>query len=324
MPKFSIIVACYNCFSKMTKCLECLSNQTFKEFEVIFVDDYSTDDSYIKLDKYLKNSKLNYKLLKNKENIGAGLTRNKGISEATSEYIFFLDPDDYIENNTLELINNIIERENVDCVFFDYYYRTKKNDIYYKTLSRCKEGLITKSDALVCSTGSTCCKVYLLENIKKNKVEFPNLKRNEDFVFNKIAIANSNSFYYLEKPLYSYVEYSNSLMNRKELLNEENAIKGFKLVEQKLKKDFQKEIESIFIKEYFYSITITLVEKKKSLKEIKNHIQECEKKYPNIYKNEAINNLSKFQKYFILCIRIRFLLLLKIFVIIKIFVKKIR
>lgn len=323
MPKFSIIVACYNSFDKMNKCLECLENQTFKDFETIFIDDCSTDDSYLKLDEYLNNSKLNFKLLQNEKNVGAGLTRNKGIENATGKYLTFLDSDDYFEENALEVINSIIEKEKVDCVLFDYCYKTKKNNIYYKTVLGESEGIISKSNALIYSTGSTWCKVYLLENIKKYKIEFPNLKRNEDFVFNKIAIANSDSFYYLEKTLYNYVEYHSSLMNNKELSTEENAIKGFEMIEKKLKDSFPKEVEALFIKEYFYSTTMTLIAKKNKVKDIKNHIKKCEQKYPNIYKNESIKRLSKIQKSFIILAKRKLVFLLKILVFLKQIIKKI-
>lgn len=324
MTRFSVVVPCYNSFCKMEECLKSLENQTFKDFEVVFIDDCSKDDTFDKLKHYLKETKLDYKLIKNEENLGAGLTRNKGIENATGEYITFLDADDYIEKETLELLNNVIEKEKVDCVLFDYYYKTKKNNIYGKTISNTREGKVEKSIALVNSTGSTCCKVYLLKNILKNNVRFPNLIRNEDMVFNKIAISTCNSFYYLEKPLYIYVEHKGSLMNSKELLNEENAIKGYKLVEEKLKENYPKEIESMFLKEYFYSVTMTLVEKKKSSKEIKEHIRKCEEKYPNIYELPCINELSKFQKYCLKFIKQKNILFLKILVLLKKVIKKVR
>ncbi len=324
MSKFSIVVPCYNSFEHMHNCLESLKSQTFNDFEIIFIDDCSQDDTYLQLEEYLNKSNFNYKLLKNDENLGAGLTRNVGIENATGKYVMFVDADDYIQSNTLELLEYIIVENKVECIFFDYYYETNRNKIYYNTILGGIEGIISKSDALVYSTGSTCCKVYLLENIKQNNIKFPNLKRNEDFVFNKIAVANSNSFYYLKKPLYSYVDYATSLMHNKELLNENNAIKGFEIVENLLKYDYPKEIEEIFIKEYFYSVTVTLIEKNRNKREIKQHIENCERKYPNFYRNESICRLSKFQRYFIKLAKLKIIFLLKILIGIKQIIKKIR
>ena len=120
-PKFSIITPNYNSFHLMNRFFDSLENQTFKDFEVLIIDDCSTDDSYEKLLEYKKNSKLNLKIFKNQKNTGPGLARNIGIDEASGEYLTFMDNDDWVDLTLLEEINKISLLNQYDCIIYDYY-----------------------------------------------------------------------------------------------------------------------------------------------------------------------------------------------------------
>lgn len=324
MPKFSIIIPCYNASEHINKCMESLENQTFKDFEIIIIDDKSTDNSYEELNTYIKNSKLSIKLLSNAQNSGAGETRNKGIQTATGKYITFLDIDDYIEPNTFEELNNIIEINDIDCIIFDYYYKLKKTNLSQKSLLKGENGFVNKSDALIYTKGSTWGKVYLLDIIKTNNIRFPNLNVNEDMVFNKTALSKCNKIFYLEKPLYHYVLNENSLINQNLELAERNAKIGFELIEKNLKNEFPKEVEAIFVREYLYSGIKDLLNRKEKNKQIIEFIENSEKIYPEIYKNEACKYLTKYQKIVIYFAQKRFLLGLKLLINIKKIIQKIR
>ena len=324
MPKFSIIIPCYNCFHLMKGALESLENQTFQDFEVLIIDDSSTDDSFEKLKQYQQSSKLNMALFQNAQNLGAGRTRNIGLQNATGKFVTFMDADDLIENNMLEVLNQIFESEKADCVIFDYFLKTKNNLLKQKSLFKVPKGQVSKSDALIYSTGSTWGKAYLLNKIKNNKIEFPNLIRGEDMPFNKLAISVCDVIYYCNKPLYYYIENKESLMHNDKLLNEQYAIEAYALLENKLKDEYYHEIEAIFLKEYLYATTMTLVAKKVKAKQIKKHIQECLKRYPNVYQNEAIEGMTTYQKLCLIAIRLKIVWLMKIVLLLKRFIKKIR
>jgi len=304
--------------------MECLEKQTFKDFEIIIIDDKSTDNSYEKLNTYIKNSKLSINLLSNAQNLGAGETRNNGIQKATGKYITFLDIDDYIEPDTYEQLNNVIENNDVDCIIFDYYYKTKKTNLQQKSLLKGENGFVNKSDALIYTKGSTWGKVYLLDVIRINNIKFPNLSVNEDMVFNKIALSKCNKIFYLEKPLYHYILNESSLINQNLDLAERNARIGFELIEKKLKKEFPKEVEGIFVREYMYSGIMDLFNRKVKNKKIIEFIENSEKKYPEIYENEACIYLTKYQKLIIYFAKKRFLVGLKFLIIIKKIIQKIR
>lgn len=118
--KFSIIVPVYNIEQYIEECIESVICQTFSEYELLLIDDGSTDRSGAIIDEYAKN--YDYMKIIHKENTGPSDTRNIGILQAIGEYILFLDGDDYwLENDFLEKLNDFIntQERTVDIVAFN-------------------------------------------------------------------------------------------------------------------------------------------------------------------------------------------------------------
>lgn len=117
--KFSVIVPVYNAENYLHKLVESVLQQTYKDYELILVDDGSTDGSYALMKQYAKR----YDQIKayTKENTGPGMTRKFGFEKATGDLLFFVDSDDWITNSTvLEKIHNtFIKHSTVDVLFFD-------------------------------------------------------------------------------------------------------------------------------------------------------------------------------------------------------------
>lgn len=114
IPKVSVIVPCYNVEKYVSECLDSILNQTLRDIEIIILNDGSTDQTLEIIEKYgAKDSRV--KILSHK-NRGLGPTRNRGILEAKGEYLSFVDSDDYISNDMLEILYNKAIRENADIV----------------------------------------------------------------------------------------------------------------------------------------------------------------------------------------------------------------
>ena len=115
MVKFSVIVPVYNIEKYISICVESILNQSFDGYELILVNDGSTDSSGSICDKYaLSNNKIS---VVHKENGGLSDARNKGMAKAKGEYIIFIDSDDYIETETLEKFNKkLSESDNPDVM----------------------------------------------------------------------------------------------------------------------------------------------------------------------------------------------------------------
>lgn len=187
--RFSIIIPNYNKEEYVRETLESIFNQTYKNFEVIVVDDGSTDKSIEIIKEFdIKLFHTNRKR--------AGGARNVGIDNATGDYIIFLDSDDYFTNNTvLERLNNLINGE--DMIFLNY---TKDKFGEVMIIKEEKEDISVKIENtknLGCPT--KCFKRELLEGIR-----FPEAKRYEDINFALEAMCKATSFAYFEDSFFTY------------------------------------------------------------------------------------------------------------------------
>lgn len=125
MNKVSVIIPVFNSEKYIARCLESIINQTYKNIEVIIVEDHSLDGSLEICEKY-SNMDSRIKLYVNNKK-GVSSARNLGISKATGEYITFVDSDDYIENKMYEEMVNYLESNNIDYIVCGYYIERKKN-----------------------------------------------------------------------------------------------------------------------------------------------------------------------------------------------------
>ena len=116
----SVIVAAYNVEKYLLRCLECIACQTFRDFELIVIDDGSKDETYKIAENYLKNSGLRYSLIK-KENGGQSSSRNLGLKEAKGDYVVFIDSDDVVSADFLEFLYNAFDEE-TDFTFCNYQF----------------------------------------------------------------------------------------------------------------------------------------------------------------------------------------------------------
>lgn len=113
----SVIIPVYNVEAYLRECVGSVLKQTYQTFEIILVDDGSTDSSGDICDEYAGNDERICVI--HQKNSGPSKTRNTGLENATGKYIYFLDSDDYIDSNALELLVNTAESNDADLVFFD-------------------------------------------------------------------------------------------------------------------------------------------------------------------------------------------------------------
>ena len=116
---FSVIVLGYNIEKYIKDCLNSILSQSYKDFEVIIIDDGSTDNTGNICKQYEKDdSRVHYYFQKNS---GTTAARTYGYSLAQGEYVVAVDGDDTVNQNWLETINNCLEKKEYDCVFYNFY-----------------------------------------------------------------------------------------------------------------------------------------------------------------------------------------------------------
>lgn len=124
MPLISVVIPVYNSRDVLGRCLESLVSQTFSDWEAVCVDDGSTDGSGEMLDRY-SSSDPRIRVI-HKENAGVGAARNTAVSEVHGNYVLFVDSDDFLHPQTMELCVNLARMQSADIVAFTYdrRYRT--------------------------------------------------------------------------------------------------------------------------------------------------------------------------------------------------------
>ncbi|MEH7464169.1 glycosyltransferase family 2 protein, partial [Bacillus thuringiensis] len=118
VPKVSIIVPVYNCEEYLSNCIESILNQTYKNIEIVIVNDGSIDQSEKIINKYkVKEERIMYYY---QDNCGPSEARNKGIINSTGEYVTFIDADDTVDKYYVELLLNKMINSNSDLVCCGY------------------------------------------------------------------------------------------------------------------------------------------------------------------------------------------------------------
>ena len=219
-PLISIIVPVYNVEQFLPKCIDSLINQTFKDIEIICVNDGSKDNSLKILEEY-KRKDSRIKVINNK-NQGPGLSRQCGLNnvDPASKYLMFCDSDDWYEPDMCEKMYNAIEQQNVDIVMCDTNVHIIENDNNQGRLNGCighRKIRITGKSEINTKTISQIStllfnKILKLDIIKKYGIAFPDAKMHDDSTFISQYLLVSNNYYGIDEKLYNYAYRKNSLV----------------------------------------------------------------------------------------------------------------
>lgn len=217
-PKISVIVPVYNVENYLVRCIDSILKQTFERFELILVNDGSTDDSlnickrYLNLDKRIK--------LVSQANKGLSAARNTGLRYASGDYICFVDSDDFVEKNYLLLLLKNIEKYNSDISMCEYYL-TNDNGKKYSVEE------FNESKSISTLSGKETFSYFYKDNYVANVVAwnkiykkylFDNIKYNEGYYFEDELIAlplfyKAKKVSFVRIPLYNYVQRKDSIVH---------------------------------------------------------------------------------------------------------------
>lgn len=268
----SILIPVYNAEKTIKRTLDSILNQTCLPFEVVLLNDGSSDSSLKILEEYQKENNL-FEVY-TQQNCGVAITRQNLIEKASGEYLPFCDADDYYEKNTIEQILNVLEKKEVDLI--DYGYTLIKKSGNKTILKRqLSEGMHSKSEyGLFHIKGLTDLYYSFLCNkcLKKELIMMnPSLKFQhtmEDVIFNIEYMERCNSIYILEKSLYIHDQTGDSLTRgekKDSVQNIMDAYETFQYSYNKLKKTYPEYLKNI--SEYIYQMLISLCDRAKKINE---------------------------------------------------------
>lgn len=195
--RFSVIISAYNVEEYIGRAINSVLNQNFNDYEIIVVEDKSTDNTLQQIMKY----KGKIKIVKNKVNKGLGAVRNIGIAKATGEYIVHLDGDDTLYNeSTLKDIDKVIGDNKPDIVFFGFQEVNGNSRLRVAT----KENS-TKEARLICdATISVPSKCWRREFLIEKNIKFIEDVYYEDMIYSIKAVTLADKTMYGEFPIFNY------------------------------------------------------------------------------------------------------------------------
>ena len=304
VPKYSIVTPMYNSFHLMERYFKSLEHQTLKDFEVILVDDCSTDGSYEKACEYAGETSLKLSIYQTEKNGGPGNARNIGMDKACGEWLTFIDNDDWVDTGMMEKVDRVIRNYKVNCVIYDYYITDGKEHRVARSMYSGEKGIISLTKCMASVRNHTIGKFYKLTNCREKEIRFPELRRCEDVAFVCRAIDACGSVYYMKEPMYYYFQRPSSLSNNQSL-DETDMIKAFGILEKSLGGKYPEEMKEKSVSDLLYGVLLMMCKSGKEDREINLYIDNYEEKYPEWWNCESMQFLGKAKQAFLLAARAR-------------------
>ena len=250
-PKISVVIPVYNVEKYLKRCLDTVINQTFRDIEIILVDDGSKDQSGRICDD-IKATDSRIRVI-HQSNGGLGFARNSGLNIATGEYISFVDSDDYIKLDMYEKLYAAVKANNAETCIFGYH--KIRNDKVFFTRTNTLSGTFRGQDALntiflnVLGTEPSCpedfrilwqsswLSLYSLDLIRKYNISFPSegefVTFSEDVLYNFDYYYHTSSVTIVNEAFYFYCENPNTIMTT---FKENRFVKNVKLYEEQIRR----------------------------------------------------------------------------------------
>lgn len=321
--KVSVIVPVYNVEKYIEKCILSILSQSYKNYELILINDGSTDSSLDIILKYENNPLVR---IINKENTGQADTRYQGLLISQGEYIYYVDSDDFIEPYTLEKLVEQVEKYDADVVFGRY----RLVDEYGKILREQKPYKVKKlegRDLILCDAicisnfkSSLCIKLIKRQLLIDSNIEdVLNLRINEDVLLSIILASRCNKVVFINDIIYNILQRGNSLSRhiKPELITSNEKIFSIirkMLINNGLWESCFREFYNGYIKTILYTMAIAAL-KSKSFSDFEYYFKLLDEKsffYSNELKqniellyipNKLVYHLSKYPKLFYYTIR---------------------
>lgn len=210
----SIIVCAYNTEKYLEKCLNSIINQKYKNFEVIIIDDGSTDSSKEIINRFLEDD--NRFVYYYQENCGQAIARNNGISKAKGEYILFVDSDDIIGENYLLNLSKVVDLK-CDLGYSNLTRKYENSPSLLTTMFQYiqipgDKNNISIKDGIVGIMASPCAKIIKKDFLLKNQIEFYPEKLYEDLFFTQSILLNNPKMVFIDDSSYNYIIHNESSM----------------------------------------------------------------------------------------------------------------
>lgn len=243
-PELSIIIPAYNCASDITRMIDSIREQDYSDYELIIVNDHSTDDTAKVLSR-LSRSDRRIVAINQPANGGASVARNTGISRAKGKYLMFLDADDTLKNGALAKFISVIKSNQAQLAVSGFAIITRRNKQELSKVDICSEPLPSRQTnepwkiyilRLLGIDGrlyQVWNKIYLTSLIKEHHLAFQSgVNFGEDLLFNLDYLSLISHISFIPAPLYNYYQSLDSGTFSKSSLVYQNRLDNFTALEK--------------------------------------------------------------------------------------------
>lgn len=302
MKKLSVVIPIYNVQDYLRKCVDSVLKQRYEEMEILLVDDGSTDESGKLADQIASENPELVKVI-HQENKGLGGARNTGIEASEGEFIWFIDSDDYIDENAIGKINEAINKYNPDAIVFDYVNVDEDGNIIENVSATLDKEItnLDESPELFFIAQSACNKVFRRSLFMDNNIRFPERDWFEDLATTVNLYPYMKKVAFIKKGFYKYLQRKDSITHNSNVKRNIEIIKASESVvnfykDKGLYETYKDEITYLLVLNA-YVVTPVRVIKNKGNKEILKQIKEyVYSRFPDFHTNKYILNMSKKEK----------------------------
>lgn len=276
----TVVIPIYNVEKYLERCIKSIINQTYKNIEILLVNDESPDNSKEIMEKYKENDKRIKCFYK--KNGGLSDTRNYAINIASGKYICFIDGDDYIENTFVEKLYSKIIEDKSDLAWCNF--NLVNDDGKYDEI------IINDKNIYDFEMPSACNKLYNVDIFKKNNIYFPVGIWYEDLATTPRILFSTNKISWVNEGLYNYYFNVKSITNTYSI-KVLDSLKALKIVDDFVKENNIQNVDEYLEYLYLYNgilnTTFRLsICKEASANDIKNVNKICLDRYPNLLNNK--------------------------------------
>ena len=300
MKEISVIVPIYNVEKYIESCLTSLENQEFDAYEVILMDDGSTDKSRDIAEQFVAKNPDKFKLF-HQENAGQSAARNNGLEFACGKYIAYVDSDDTVESNYLKVMYEMAQKTDADLIFCAFRSVDEEGncikEVHENGFTPGVIYNIKEEKTLLMMENSVWNKLFKREIIQNEKLLFPDRVWAEDLRFTKKYLAHTSKCVYVDVPVYNYYQRSGSTLHSMKLERTKEILTALDDVSDFYKKNglfdyYKDEIEMIAIQEIYIYTMVKLI-RSGEMEQMKSIRSEFLKRYPDFKKNKYITRLAK-------------------------------
>lgn len=298
--KITVVVPVYNVEKYLSKCLESILAQNFDNYEVVIVNDGSTDNSLEIAQKYEKQYPAIIRVISQK-NKGLGGARNTGIRNAKGEYILFVDSDDTIKQGMLSNLYYNIKKEDGDIIFFGMEYIDENGKVIdtrlqfdddYSSFTLEEQPFIFSKDSYICD------KMYKLSLFIENNIFFPENAWYEDLWTEPKLILHTKKMVFTKKIFYEYLQREGSIMHNSNVGKNIDMIFAVKDIIEYYKQEgvfekYYKQLEFLTIFHVMTLCTLRVASENPNHELLKRFYDFSKEQFPKFKSSKTIKELSK-------------------------------